>query len=402
MRTGIFAILLLTITLTGIVFYPFGFSLNVQANTTDVSNLQHVDPRRAKNRVEAVFVLDTTGSMSGMINAAKEKIWSIATSMASAEGAAEVKIGLVAYRDRGDDYVTRVLDLSNDLDTMYAHLMDFKAAGGGDGPESVNKALNDAVDNMSWSQDRRVYKVVFLVGDAPSHMDYKDEIQYPEIIKKAHTRGIVFNTIQSGKNSVAKAQWQRIANLGQGNYFQVGQSGNTVAIKTPFDRKMAALSKKLDDTRIYYGTEVERKRQQKKVRAAEKLHVTASTASQARRAEFNIHKSGKANRLGKNELVDDISSGRIKLSDIDKDKLPAEMRPMPVVQQRKLIEKQSKLRDDLIIEIKELSTMRKNYIKKKIKGTELEADSLDKKVYKSIREQAGKKGLKYASEPAAY
>jgi Mg-chelatase subunit ChlD len=127
-----------------------------------------------QSRIEVVFVLDTTGSMGGLIQAAKEKIWSIATTMTSAQSAPEIRMGLVAYRDRGDDYVSRVVDLSSDLDTMYATLMDLQANGGGDGPESVNQALHDAVHRISWSQDDNTYKVVFLIGDAPPHMDYLD------------------------------------------------------------------------------------------------------------------------------------------------------------------------------------------------------------------------------------
>ena len=102
-------------------------------------------------RVEVVFVLDTTGSMSGLIDAAKEKIWSIATTMAQARPAPEIRIGLVAYRDRGDAYITRVTNLSEDLDSVYSALMDLQADGGGDGPESVNRALYDAVNEISWS-----------------------------------------------------------------------------------------------------------------------------------------------------------------------------------------------------------------------------------------------------------
>ena len=69
-------------------------------------------------KVEVVFVLDTTGSMGGLIQAAKEKIWSIATTMAQAQPAPEIRIGLVAYRDRGDSYITRVVDLSTDLESI--------------------------------------------------------------------------------------------------------------------------------------------------------------------------------------------------------------------------------------------------------------------------------------------
>jgi len=88
-------------------------------------------------------------------------------------------MGLVAYRDRGDAYVTQVVDLDKDLDSMYARLMSFAADGGGDGPEDVNHALDAAINGMSWSQDAGTYKVVFLVGDAPPHMDYQGEARYP-------------------------------------------------------------------------------------------------------------------------------------------------------------------------------------------------------------------------------
>ena len=149
-------------------------------------------PPLARPKIDVVFVLDTTGSMAGLIHAAKEKIWSIATTMASAQPAPEIRMGLVAYRDRGDAYVTQVVDLSTDIDSMYAKLMDLQAAGGGDGPESVNEALAQAVGAESWSQDDSTYKVIFLVGDAPPHMDYQDDVKYPQTVaarrEKRHRR----------------------------------------------------------------------------------------------------------------------------------------------------------------------------------------------------------------------
>src|SRR5262249_1120686 len=57
--------------------------------------------------VEVVFVLDTTGSMGPLIEGAKRKIWSIATTIIDCAPDADIRMGLVAYRDIGDDYVTR-------------------------------------------------------------------------------------------------------------------------------------------------------------------------------------------------------------------------------------------------------------------------------------------------------
>src|SRR5436853_1967804 len=148
-------------------------------------------PNEKKPRIEVCFVLDTTGSMTGLIEGAKQKIWSIANEMASAKPTPEIRLGLVAYRDRGDEYVTKVFDLTNDIDAIYGHLQSFRAAGGGDTPESVNEALDDAVRKMSWSQDQRVLKIIFLVGDAPPHMDYADGPKYPQVCREAMKKDLI-------------------------------------------------------------------------------------------------------------------------------------------------------------------------------------------------------------------
>jgi len=152
--------------------------------------------KAGKPRLEVCFVLDTTGSMGDLIEGAKRKIWSIANDMIRAKPTPEIRLGLVAYRDRGDEYVTRTFDLTNDVDAIYGHLRFFQAAAGGDEPESVNEALQDAVHKMSWSQDRQALKLIFLVGDAPPHMDYADGPKYPQVCREAVKKDIIINTVQ--------------------------------------------------------------------------------------------------------------------------------------------------------------------------------------------------------------
>ncbi len=355
-----------------------------------------------RSRIDVVFVLDTTGSMGGLIQAAKEKIWSIAATLASAQPTPEIRMGLVAYRDRGDAYVTRVVDLSSDLDSMYATLMDFKADGGGDGPESVNQALHDAVHRISWSQQSGTYKVVFLVGDAPPHMDYQDDVKYPVTLRDARAKGIVVNAIQSGQLGDTTPAWQQIARLGAGQYFQVEQTGNAVAIATPFDEKIAALSAKMDGTRLYYGTTEEKEQQRRKLEAADKLHAASSVESRARRATFNASKSGAANFLGEGELVDEVTSGRVDLSSIDRDKLPEPMQAMAPEEQARVIKETADRRDVLKRQITELTRERAAYLDKKVAEAGGASDSLDDQIYRAVREQAGKLGLSYEADAPAY
>src|SRR5262249_8412291 len=136
-------------------------------------------------KIEVTFVLDTTGSMKNLINGAKQKIWTIARQMVAGKPSPAIKLGLVGYRDRGDQYITKVFDMTDDLDAVYVHLMEFQADGGGDNPESVNQALNEAVTKISWSKETGAMRMIFLVGDAPPHMDYSDDVKYPESIRLA-------------------------------------------------------------------------------------------------------------------------------------------------------------------------------------------------------------------------
>ena len=398
MKSKIFGLALFVATAVAVVLVPLRQSTGAIKQPSKTNSAQLQDSAA----IEVVFVLDTTGSMSGLIQASKEKIWSIASSMAQAEQAPEIRMGLVAYRDRGDAYVTRVSDLSADLDTMFATLMDYQAEGGGDGPESVNKALYDAVHGIAWSQEQNAYQVIFLVGDAPPHMDYQDEAQYPQIIAEAKRRGIVINTIQAGSSSATSQQWQQIASLGTGEYFQVGHTGSAVAIATPFDEELAALSKELDDTRLYYGDKEKRAEKERKVAAAKKLHESASVESRARRATFNTSSSGAANLIGDNELVDDVASGRVDIEKLDRDALPAPMQAMAPEEQKQLIKETAESRQRLQREIRQLAQDRSDYLKKEVDARGGAKDSLDAKIYGAVKSQAAAKGFTYEAAAPAY
>jgi Mg-chelatase subunit ChlD len=355
-----------------------------------------------KHRIEVVFVLDTTSSMSGLIQAAKEKIWSIATTMASAQENPDIRMGLVAFRDRGDAYVTRSFDLSQDLDSMYASLMDFRAQGGGDGPESVNQALYDAVHDMSWSEDGNVYKTIFLVGDAPPHMDYPNDVKYPVTLQLAKRKGIIVNAIQSGEHQQTRPAWQDIAALGRGEYFQVENSGNAVAVATPFDEKLSTLAAELEATRLYFGDEEARKAQKAKLDANARLRKELSSEALARRDSFNATASGKANLLGESELVDAITSGRVDLDEIEEQNLPSSLQALAPTEQRQVIEQQAKRRNELQAEIRKLSASRSQFIKQKVEAEGGADDSLDEKIYRAVKDQAADLGLTYESDSASY
>ena len=211
-------------------------------------------PAAARPIVEVAFVLDTTGSMAGLIEGAKRKIWSIATSIVETNPDAEIRMGLVAYRDIGDDYVTKKFDLTADIQDLYANLLELKARGGGDWPESVNEALFVAVDKLSWSKGGDICRIVFLVGDAPPHMDYAQDMKYPQVLALAKQKDILVNAVQAGGARDTERVWREIAQLGNGRYIPIPQDGGQiVVIDTPYDIEIIELQRRINGTVIPYG-----------------------------------------------------------------------------------------------------------------------------------------------------
>ena len=127
-------------------------------------------------------------------------------------------MGLVAYRDIGDEYVTRAFNLTTDIQDLYADLLKLRAQGGGDWPESVNEALESASPRC---MDARAgqSRMIFLVGDAPPHMDYAQDIKYPDVMRMALTRGITVNAVQAGNARDTERVWREIAQTRQGRLY---------------------------------------------------------------------------------------------------------------------------------------------------------------------------------------
>ena len=348
-------------------------------------------PNEKKPRIEVCFVLDTTGSMGGLIEGAKQKIWSIANEMISAKPTPELKLGLVGYRDKGDDYVVKSFQLTTDIDAIYAHLRGFEAGGGGDTPESVNEALAEAIEKMPWSQDRSVLKIIFLVGDAPPHMDYPEGPKYPDLCRAAARKDLIINTVQCGGIAETTPIWQEIAKLSEGNYAAIAQSGNMAVVATPMDEKLGELNKRIGTTLIPYG-DVELRRE---VGAKQAFAEAAPASAVADRLSYNARTRKSVQGAG--ELVDALANGEVKLDAIDKKQLPNEFQDLSSKELETRIAQKRKDRAALQKDIEELAKKRDAYIQAENKRLSAagKGDGFDEKVAQTIRQQAEKKGINY-------
>lgn len=334
------------------------------ADKTPANPDQKEQVRQDRPVLDVVFVLDTTSSMGGLIEGAKQKIWSIASRMATGTPTPEVRVGLVAYRDQGDAYVTQVVPLTKDLDSIYSQLMGFRAEGGGDGPEAVQDGLMDAVTKMQWSDSKKVAKMIFLVGDAPAHD--QDKAKLFEAAQKAIKASIVVNTVRCGADDTTKGQFVQVAKLADGHFDSIAESGGVVAVAvaTPYDTDLAKLNGELMDTAIYAGAAPVQKKAELRRSDAKALEAPAA----ADRISF-MSKSGGGRAASGAEAV-----GAIDLADkpelaakMKKEELPTAMQGMDEGQRVKFAQDQQAKRQGIEKQITELSKKRDDFVAKQAK-----------------------------------
>jgi Mg-chelatase subunit ChlD len=343
--------------------------------------------------IEVSFVLDTTGSMGQLIGGAKQKIWTIARQVVAGRPTPAIKLGLIGFRDRGDQYVTKVFDLSDDLDAVYGHLMELQVGGGGDTPESVNQALNEAVTKVSWSKNPNTLKLIFLVGDAPPHMDYSDDVKYPETVRLAKEAGIVIIAIQCGTYAATTPIWQDIAVTSGGGFVQIDQSGGMTRTSTPVDSELSRLGGELNRTVVPYGSATRQSEVRTKESRAGGADVDRLVYLNVDRAEFGA----KVVVTGEGELIWDVVNHKVKLEEIPDSDLPVQLQPMTMEARKDFVDQQFSKRKDLQLKVDELSSQRDAFIKaemeKKIAAGG--GDSFDAKVAEMIQAQALRRGIQY-------
>lgn len=350
-----------------------------------------------KKTLEMVFVIDTTGSMGGLIEGAKQRVWGIVNEVMQSEAKPDVRVGLVAYRDKGDEYVTQVLPLTEDLDKVYTTLMSYSANGGGDGPENVRSALLAGVRNAGWSQSSsNIAQILFLVGDAPPHEDYKEVQDTVTTSAEAIRKGMIVNTIQCGNDPTTKKYWELIAGRGQGQYFLIPQDGGVQAITTPYDSRLAELGNKLGQTYVAYGGGAGEAgysyRSEAKAKQVSSETMVASEAPAPAQADRAYNKAINSSAYV-GDLLQDIESGKTKLENVKDEDLPDDLKKMSADERKKEIEKRLAERKKMREEILELTKKRNEYLtdERKKQGKQ---NGFDVAVASALKEQLAKKGIK--------
>jgi hypothetical protein len=344
----------------------------------------------ARRDVDLVIALDVSGSMEGLIESAKQRLWDITNELAQARPVPALRVAILSYGrpSYGEQagYVRVDLPFTADLDAVNATLFAFQTDGG---DEYVARAIQASLDKLQWSQRPDALQVVFVAGNESAEQD--PQLTLAGATGAAARRGIVVNAIFCGSDDDAAARgWQRVAASTNGLYASIDQNAAAVAnVATPFDARLAALNDELNATYIAFGDAGERGQANQAAQDG-----NAAAMSPAAAASRTVAKAGALYR-SEWDLVDAVQSGKA-LADIPAAELPLEMQAMAPEKREAYVREATERRLDMQRQIGEVAAERSRYIaEQKSDGA---SDGLDAAILEGIREVAATKGFSFESK----
>lgn len=357
---------------------------------TNKSHFLHVNQQP---RIQLAILLDTSGSMEGLIEQAKSQLWNIVNELATARYKnlqPTLEIALYEYGNDGisakDDYVRMIVPFTTDLDKVSEELFKLTTNGG---EEYCGSAIQKAVNDLNWSNSNDDLKIIYIAGNEPFNQGTTD---YKTSCKNAISRGIIVNTVFCGNAQQGISSfWKDGAERAEGKYMNIDHQQSTVYIETPFDKELVQLNQQLNETYIAYGEEGKMKKENQ-IRQ-DKNAESYGSANMAARA---VSKSTSAYQNEGWDLVDASKDESFNVATVREESLPAAMKGMSKEQKEKYIEEMRKKRESIQKQISDINAKRSAFLKEKEKSNG-QQNTLAKAMSESIREQAAKKNYSFPS-----
>jgi hypothetical protein len=347
------------------------------------------DPTAAKD-IDVVIALDTSNSMDGLIASAKTKLWAIVNDLVKVKPTPNLRVGLYSYGndtyDRTKGWVRKELDLTTDLDKVSEKLFGLTTKGG---TEYVGRVSRDALDEIKWSEDKGALKLIFVCGNEPASQD--PEVSLKSVADKAGKMGVIINPIYAGNDTDSQAaDWKQFATMTGGRYVSINQNG-IVSIATPMDKELADLSGKLNTTYVGYG-ELAKERAANQFQQDKNSGTVAPGAAQDRA----LSKAQGLYRNSEWDLIDLMQTdAKFDLKKIPEDQLCDELKKVKPEERLDYLKKKAEERKTIQKQIVDLGQKREVYIKEELKKkAQADGKALDDALRDTLREQAGKKGIK--------
>jgi len=349
------------------------------------------DPPTVPNKVQIAILLDTSGSMEGLIGQAKTQLWKVVNTFTEAKRDGQVpfvEVALYEYGNSGlhvgNHYIRQIEPLGRDLDEISRELFALRTNGG---EEYCGAVIQRALSDLSWDASKQTYKAIFIAGNEPFTQGSVDARQ---ACKDALSKGVIVNTIHCGpREQGISGSWHDGAALAGGKFLVIDQDKAVAHIPAPQDKAIADLSIELNKTYLGYGKnreEASQKQQLADKDAADNAQAGAAVERAKTKASGNYNNSNW-------DLVDGVREKKVDPSKLAPAELPEAMRGLKPEERAAFIEQAATQRGEIQKKIAGLTAEREVFVQKEHEKKAVGGDkTLDEAIAETTREQAARVG----------
>jgi len=340
--------------------------------------------------VQIAVLLDTSSSMSGLIDQAKTQLWKLVNEFITAKQDGKTPVVQVALYEYGksslkheENWIRQIQPLTRDLDKVSEVLFALTTNGG---DEYCGAVIQRAMKDLAWDANPKVYKAIFVAGNEPFD---QGPIDSKQSCKDAIAKGIIVNTIHCGGEAQGIAEhWNQGALLADGKYLVIDQNQAIVHIDAPQDKEIVKLNEELNKTYINYGKDAP----MAKARQVAQDNNAAAAAPSGAHVQRIVSKSSANYCNTAWDLVDACKQKDFDITKVKEEDLPAEMKKMSADERKAHIAKKTVERDEIQKKVLALNQEREAFVTAKRRET-AKTDTLDTAMVKALRTQAEKKGV---------
>ncbi len=352
--------------------------------TTPVDTITQDD---GKPVVQIALLLDTSGSMNGLIDQAKAELWSIVNSMGEARYKGQVpkiEVGLFEYGKSTISsqvgYIRKLSPLTTDLDGISESLFSLETNGGS---EYCAWVIKDALNTLAWKRRKGSLRLIFIAGNESF---YQGPVSYDEALSRADDMGVLVHPIYCNNgNSNDLVTWKQAAQTAHTQLKVINHDRVAVDPKTPYDDQIRQLGQKLNSTYVAYGPKGE-------ARAARQRKQDSNSVTAGAGVNRSVTKASSSYRNAEWDLVDAEKEGA-DVGAMSEEQLPQEMKEMSPEARRDYVEQKSQERQQIQQEIQQLEDKRRAYIAKNRSKDSPKEASLGEAVIDALRAKAKAEGF---------
>ena len=327
--------------------------------------------------------------MEGLIDAARRKLWSVVSELATAKPQPDLRVALLTYGSPGNDATGHVViqsKLTRDLDLISEKLFALRTQGG---EEYVGRVVHHALTDLDWAK-MDALRILFVAGNESADQDVVKPFR--DQAKLATSMKVVVNAIYCGGADDPDATgYRELAALAAGRFASIDHNHGTVAIVTPYDKELATLSSEINKTYVGYG-----RLRAEALRRQTAQDANASGAGAPAAAERAEAKAGKLYRNSQWDLVDKMEEEDFDLAAIPEEDLPEELRKLEPKDRLAYLETKKAERAAIQAKVKELSAKRQAFLQEEMAKQQLDdTKALDRALKDAVREQATANGFRF-------